>query len=267
MTSNLYLYSILSKYKASDLTGFDSSIAQLKAVLKNWANQYYVEILESGSRAKNTAISISSDVDYVVSLTSNCNANNGGLRGIFNSLYATLSQKYSQIRKQNVSVRVHLFGATLLAGTIEVDVTPARLQSSYSNDHSIYLSKNDTWKQTNIHKHNNDIRNSGRTNEIKLLKIWRELNKLEFPSIYLEYLLVEEILRYKPTDSDKLESNFFHVLNQLASSYDNPLHKRIVDPANSNNILSDLLSQKERLAIINAAKASNISSYWENIIW
>jgi len=85
-----------------------------------------------------------------------------------------------------------------LAGAIEVDVTPARRQSHLSNDHSLYLSKTGTWKQTNIKKHIADISNSGRVSEIKLLKIWRDLHRLEFPSIYIEYLLVNEILAYKP---------------------------------------------------------------------
>jgi len=77
------------------------------------------------------------------------------------------------------------------------------------------LSKKDTRRQTNIQKHINDISNSGRTNEIKLLKIWRELNKLEFPSIYMEYLVIE-ILSGKSRGSGSLADNFMYVLSELA---------------------------------------------------
>lgn len=77
------------------------------------------------------------------------------------------------------------------------------------------MSKKDTRRQTNIQKHINDISNSGRTNEIKLLKIWRELNKLEFPSIYMEYLVIE-ILSGKSRDSGSLADNFMYVLSELA---------------------------------------------------
>ena len=77
------------------------------------------------------------------------------------------------------------------------------------------MSKKDTRKQTNIQKHINDISNSGRTNEIKLLKIWRELNRLEFPSIYMEYLVIK-ILSGKSKSEDALENNFRYLLSELA---------------------------------------------------
>ena len=88
-------------------------------------------------------------------------------------MYTTLKSKYPTASKQNVSVRINLNG-------LEVDITPARKQTGNTNDHWLYVSKLDTRKQTNIQKHINDISQSGRINEIKLLKIWRELNHLDF---------------------------------------------------------------------------------------
>lgn len=144
--------------------------------------------------------------------------------------------------------------------------TLARKQSGNTNDHWLYVSKQDTWKQTNIQKHINDISGSGRLNEIKLLKIWRELNGLDFPSIYLEYLIINT-LSSKSLDVAKLADNFLFLLRELAKDTSNPLDSRIVDPANSNNILSDLLTASEKENIITKAKISAGQQYWENILW
>lgn len=260
MDSNMYLQNILNKYAPRSLDGYTLNIILLKENLQKWASTCYISILNSGSRAKGTAISLASDVDYLISLSSDCDTNNGGgLKGIYESLGSYLSANYSSVRKQNVSFRIKL-------SDLEVDITPARKQSGNTNDHSIYLSKLGTWRQTNIQKHITDISGSGRLNEIKLLKIWRELNKLDFPSIYLEYLTLS-ILSGKSKDSSKLGDNFWYLLNELAKDTSNPFDSKIVDPANSNNILSDLLTANEKKSIISKAKISVGQQYWENIVW
>lgn len=268
--SDMYLFQVLQKYNPRDLIGYSYQISQLKATLHTWADSCYVDIIDSGSRAKGTAISISSDVDFLLSLTSGCNENNGGLQGIYNSLHDRLKNAYPGARKQNVSVRVGLSGNTLsmLVDKLEVDITPARKQADNTDDHSLWVSKLNTWKKTNIKKHILDVSTSGRTNEIKLLKIWKELNKLDFPSVYLEYLLIN-ILFYKPKSINSLADNFWYVLLELSRDRSNPLYSRIVDPANSSNILSDLLTDAEKNKIILKAKSITTRNnlFWSNIIW
>jgi hypothetical protein len=259
MDSNIYLQTILNKYAPRSIDSYTLNILLLKADIQKWASTCFVSVLNSGSRAKGTAISLASDVDYLISLTSDCNANNGGLKSIYDGLYNHLKLKYNPVRKQNVSFRIKM-------GVLEVDITPARKQSGNTNDHWLYVSKQDTWKQTNIQKHINDISGSGRLNEIKLLKIWRELNGLDFPSIYLEYLVINT-LSGKSLDASKLADNFMFLLSELAKDTNNPLNSRIVDPANSNNILSDLLISTEKSSIISKAKISAGQQYWENIVW
>ena len=258
--SDMYLNQILQKYTARSLTTYSQSILQLRITLQQWAGGCYVNILDSGSRAKGTAISLASDVDYVVSLSSNCNENSGGLKSIYDSLYEKINGTYRNVRKQNVSVRINLNG-------LQVDITPARKQTGMTGDHWVYLSKLDTRKQTNIQRHIADISQSGRINEIKVLKIWRELNQLDFPSIYLEYLLVNNILQYKPKGIDSLATNSWYVLGEIAKDSANPLFARIVDPANSNNILSDLLTTTEKNKIIAKAKVARQQPYWETVVW
>jgi hypothetical protein len=240
----MYLYQILQKYAAHDLSAYSESLSQLGNTLKIWASSCYVGILNSGSRAKGTAISLASDVDYLVSLTSGCNDNNGGLKGCYDSLFAKLKNSYSNVRKQNVSVRINLSG-------LEIDITPARKQNG----------------NTNFQKHITDISQSGRTNEIKILKIWRELHQIDFPSIYLEYLLINNILLNKSKDINSLGDNVWYALNELSKTQGNPLSARIVDPANSNNILSDLLTSTEKNKIISQAQIAVKQTNWNQIVW
>jgi hypothetical protein len=258
--SNMYLYQILQKYNARDLSIYSYAIAQLKSTIKTWASSCYLSILDSGSRAKGTAISLASDVDFLVSLTSRCNEDSGGLKSIYNSLYSKLNSNYQNVRKQNVSVRINLSG-------LEVDITPGRKQTGNTNDHNLYVSKLETWKQTNIQKHINDVSGSGRTNEIKLLKIWRELNQLDFPSIYLEYLLINNVLLNKSKDIHSLADNFWHILQELSKNSGNPLFARIIDPANSTNILSDLLTDADKNKIITKASESIRQRNWGNVVY
>lgn len=255
----MYLQNIVNKYAPRSLDNYLINIILLKSTLKNWASTCHIETMDSGSRAKGTAISIASDVDYLVSLATTCNENNGGLKGIYDSLHTCLLGKYNPVRKQNVSFRIKI-------ADLEVDITPARKHKGNTNDHWIYVSKLDTWKQTNIQKHITDISKSGRLNEIKLLKIWRQLNNLDFPSIYLEYLTIN-ILSGKSTDASKLGDNFWFILLELSKDISNPLNNRIVDPANSTNILSDLLTSSEKKTIIAKAKTAIAQKHWNDIVW
>lgn len=260
MTANEYLTWILSKYKARDLGSHSLKLALLKVALKEWAGTCFLNTLDSGSRAKWTAIAFASDVDYMISLKSDCNNNNWGIKSIYESLFKTLDGKYSNVRRQNVSVRITF-------DWLEVDITPARKHPDNSNDHWIYSSKRDTIQQTNIQIHINDVSKSQRLNEIKLLKIWRELHGLDFPSIYLEYLVIKNILSYSSTSSDKLSDNFWFIITSLAKDTGNPLYSRIEDPANSRNILSDLLSDPEKKKIIATAKMCVASNSWNKTVW
>ncbi|KJU81685.1 hypothetical protein MBAV_006123 [Candidatus Magnetobacterium bavaricum] len=80
---SIYLVQILQKYKPRDLTTYSDSLSQLKSTLKDWASSCYIDISDSGSRAKRTAISLASDVDYLVSLKSDCNKDQGELKSIY----------------------------------------------------------------------------------------------------------------------------------------------------------------------------------------
>lgn len=268
MTGNQYLESVITKYAPHSEIYYQTALNNLKSILNDWAKNVSPEIIISGSTAKGSAISLCSDIDYLLSIASGANIEGDtSLEKIYNSLYNRLKSEYpDNIRKQNVSIRIEL-KSSLTNDLLEVDITPARRLDDRTNDHIIYIRKPEDWKwrKTNIQQHINDIKDSGRTKEIKLLKIWRENNKLDFPSVYLEYL-AKDVLYYRSKSSDELANNFYHILTKLASDTSNPMFDIIKDPANSGNILSDLLTDAEKNKIIKTAKVSITKQYWKDIV-
>lgn len=254
MTPNQYVESIVKKHKLSDtIDDFTDStiVAPLKELIRKWNGTYLCDIKLSGSRAKGTAIDIATDLDLFISLSSRTDST---LKEIYNSLYDYVVRQGISARKQNVSIGITYKNR-------EIDLVPAKRQGQFGNDHSLYRRKADSWTKTNIDTHIHKVRNSGRITEIVALKIWRENHKLEFPSIYLECFVIEVLSRrnlYLHAD------NFKFLLEKIR---DNIVSKKIIDPANSNNILSDELNYNEKKKLAIQANSSLSERDWESIIW
>lgn len=254
MTSNEYVMNVVRNHALPaqlDTNTVYYVVNPLKRVIAEWAGSCLCETKLSGSRAKGTAIDLSTDLDLFISLTSNTT---NSLKEIYDSLYNWVTRKGITARKQNVSIGITYGGQ-------KIDLVPAKRQGQYGNDHSLYRSKADTWTKTNIDTHISRVNNSGRRNEIIALKVWRENHRLEFPSIYLETLAIDALSGRYSSDT---ASNFSYLLRYIG---DNIGSLRVVDPANSNNILSDDLTTGEKRILSTQAQKSLTEQYWEQIIW
>jgi len=254
MNANTYLLSIIKKYSIpeEERSRILSSVkASLYREIRKWNNQYIIEIIPSGSFSKGTVIRGSAvDIDLLISLK---NKTPFTLKEAYESLYDYLCYSYNP-RKQNVSIRIIFNG-------IKVDLVPAQKQPTGLYPHSIYVSKFDTWTMTNIHKHINIIKNSPRKQIIILLKIWCHLHELDFPSFLLELTVLEALKRRPYFGIDK---NFLTVLKYIIEQFS---FVKIYDPANTNNIVSDTITNNQKLQIIQMAKSSYESDCWEKIVW
>jgi len=249
-----YVRNIIYKYKVP--TEVDPLtqifvVDPLIDIIKTWAGDCLNIIQISGSRAKGTAINICSDLDLFISLKS---TTSNTLKEIYDSLYDYVSNNGIPCRKQNVSIGINYTDH-------KIDLVPGKKHTGNTNYHSLYRSKKGTWTQTNINEHINKVRNSGILEEIILIKVWRKLHNLDFPSIYLE-LVVLEALAYK--NKNQPATNFLSVLDYLAESF---VDKTIMDPANTNNVISDDLYKYEKEIIAKKAKECRSQQYWESIIW
>jgi hypothetical protein len=249
MTADEYLNSIVDKYRINK-AGVTSQVQVMYPVIQQWADGYLIGVAFSGSIAKGTAISLATDADIFISLSS---STPDSLSEIYTSLYNALIQNGYSARKQNVSIGVS-------TGAFKIDLVPGKRQSQQGYDHSLYKYKTDTWTKTNIKTHENHVANSNRIQEIKLTKIWRHRNSLDFPSFYLELAVIDCLSGQSYSD---LSGNFLKVLEFLASDF---IGRRYVDPANSNNIISDDLSSQEKQMIQQAAQAARTKQNWSEIV-
>lgn len=253
MTPDQYVESILAKYQVA--RGSTSPAERLGGAvagpLRTWAGQQLQALEYSGSYAKETGVHGVSDVDVFISLKSDTT---NTLKDIYDSLYSLAQGQRWSPRQQNVSVGVTIDG-------IRGDLVPGKVQAGYQNYHSLYLRKRNSWTQTNVALHINAVRNSGRLREIRAVKIWRMLHGLDFPSLYLELFVIESLSGHLRAS---LAENVLHALNTIGTSL---ASTRIVDPANTNNLLSDDLTMQEKAQVARFAAHSAQQQSWGSIIW
>ena len=252
MTGDEYVRLVLNRHAVAR---GPASVAELAATvasgpIRRWAGGQLNALSFSGSYAKDTAVSGTSDIDLFVSLKSDTN---GTLKDIYEGLLAVAREQGWSPRVQNVSIGTSIAGA-------RVDLVPARVQAGYQNYHSLYVSKRGSWTQTNVSLHISAVRDSGRQNEIRALKIWRKLRGLDLPSLHLELFAIQA-LAGRPRDA--LGSNVLHALTAMGSSF---ATARIVDPGNTANVISDDLGTAAKAAVAAAAR-STAEKQWESIVW
>ncbi len=219
--------------------------------MQRWARHNLREVKISGSYAKETAVKGDTDVDLFVSLHE---STAGTLASYYTSLGKFMQDNGYEVRRQNVSIGIS-------HSRLRVDLVPGRKQSPWGSDHSIYVSKRRTWKQTNIDKHIRNVINSGRSAEICLLKRWRDIHELVAPSFCLE-LSVLEALRGRRISN--LASNFTACLEYCRDELTSAALK---DPANTNNNVAEDMTVLEKQAVAATARSSLGEQYWQHIIW
>lgn len=253
MTPDHYLAKVLDRYRPGT-TSVTASLTQsliVEPAARRWAGTYLRSVSVTGSIAKGTAVGGQTDLDLLISLSHDTP---GGLREIYWGLYGLAEREGWYPRAQNVSV------GTQIAGH-KVDLVPGRLQPGAINRHSLYRRKADSWTKTNVQNHIALVSGSGRLDEIRLTKIWRGLHGLEFPSLTLE-LAVLEAVRGRHTGA--LANNFLAVLEYLRSTFPTA---RLLDPANTNNVVSDDLTNGEKTAVAAQARRSLSETDWGRVVW
>ncbi len=156
---------------------------------------------------------------------------------------------------QTVSIHVNLGGN-------DIDVVPARSLSDGSGYANLYVSSKDTSIQTNIPKQRELMAGSKARPVIKLMKVWRHRHSVNFKSFALE-LLVMKALEAASSNAD-LGTQFW---TALGFARDHAVDTKLVDPANSNNVVSELVPDNDKLNLARQAGASMKSDTWDKILW
>jgi hypothetical protein len=251
MTADEYLQNILTRESVntaatSPVLGVQTT---LQPIFNEWAGTQLRTVHPSGSFAKGTANHSGTDIDLFIALKSDTKET---LKEIYTSLRNKMQARGYTPKEQNVSINVRV-------GGYDVDLVPAKHQGGNSEDHSLYRRRADTWTQTNVAKHIATVRNGGRISESRILKLWRNQKQLDFPSFYLELTTVDALSGARGTLSQNVMKTFEYLQDKFQNA-------RVVDPANTNNIISDDLSAGERAKIKAAAAEAWNAQNWNQIV-
>lgn len=248
-----YAASTVEKYHVAADTESTSHRAadELIPLIKQWGRQYLQGITLSGAYAKNTAVSLCSDVDVLIALKPVLGKE---MKNIFWSLFEFLSEHDVPVQTRTVSLQAQALG-------MKVDLIPACRDRGTGN--ILFNKKSGGDVHTDLTQHVHLVGNSGRQQEICALKIWRERNKLDFPSLYLE-LTVLKALESEPYG--KLTHNVAAVLRYIGNRLE---QAEVHDPANEDNVVSNDLSAKEKNCIAKAARDAlyRDEENWKKILW
>lgn len=251
MTADQYLQNILAREAVDN--GLYSPIrgvqATLAPMLQQWAGSYLLSVSPSGSFAKGTANLSGTDIDLFISLSETTPQT---LKVVYENLLSYVQAAGYTARRQNVSINISV-------GSYHVDLVPAKRQSAFTTDHSLYRRKADTWTKTNISTHINTVSTSGRIQEIRAIKLWRNQKGLDFPSFYLELTVIAALAGKYGT----ISQNVWTVFEYLRDKFTNA---RVVDPANTNNVISDELTVAEKASIKAAATKALSATDWNQIV-
>ena len=250
LAADAYLYPILAR-EAVD-TGIFSPAWRVRATLlphiERWANGHLLAFEPSGSFAKGTANCSGTDIDLFVSVRETATES---LKEVYDKLFICMADAGFNPKRKAVSIN-------LTVGGFDVDLVPAKRQSAFTSDHSLFRTKTGTWRQTNIGQHVQLIANSPWAPVIRVLKLWRCQWRIEFPSFLIELMVL-----------DALYGRYIHLAEAVAVALryiaDNIEAKRVLDPANQNNVLTDELTKAEKKAIREYAQIA-LGARWHQLI-
>lgn len=251
MSGDDYLLGILAREQVdTSLTSPVWTAKQtLMPVLSRWGGLFLQQVHPSGSFAKGTANRSGTDIDLFLSLSPSTRET---LKEIYESLYTAVSNAGFTARRQDVSIGLRVNG-------VDVDLVPGKQQNVLSLDHSLYRRKA-SWTKTNVQAHIAHVRMHGRQLETRVVKLWRDQRGLDIPSFYLELAVIEAL---KGSFAMDLSGRVIAVLNYLAGGF---AAARFIDPANTNNMISDDLTSSEKAAIKFAAARTLKASTWGEIV-
>ena len=255
VNGNRHVDMVLGKYQVARGEGtpvFEAG-ERLRGLIGQWYSGQLESVHNSGSFAKGTSIRGGTDLDLFISLKPRTN---GSLRRIFDGLNSHVESVGLRVRRQNVSIGVEL-------NDVKVDLVPGRKHKN-SDDHSLYSSRGDTWIKTNVVKHIELIRSSGKTAAIRATKIWRRNRGLDFPSFYVELVVLRALQGRSASGSGE---ELRQVLRFLATNF---VGAQFVDPANRSNIISDSLSSNVKNQIARQATSSLRKvegGSWDRVVW
>lgn len=201
----------------------------------------------NGSIVKGTSIQ-NSDIDIQLRFKKSI----GTIEEVFNKVYEFLTYELDDVLIINVRKQKHSIGVTynLHGEKFRIDVVPSRISENTSKDDYICVNSSSFFGQSSFKKINSNKQlkvlnfSNQEKKVVKLLKIWKNENDINLKSVYLE-LLVKKAFQ-NGVVVRTIDKSLLEAINYIGEH----IHKiRIIDPANSNNIISDTMTYDEKVSL------------------
>lgn len=251
MSNDQYLRGLLDQQELSSLEldalrRLREQIEGQLRVLQGSPRFYY-----AGSFGKKTMIREQYDLDIVMYWPSDCGYT---LEGIYDAVGKVLRNNWKLVNPKTVSWELPFQGG------FHIDVVPGRAIEGTYRYANLYRADKRTSMQTSIKIHIDAVRSSGRRDVIRLMKLWRHRKRVPMKkSLALELITIDGC---SGVSTSELEKQLSAALRYVR---DRVMDVRLVDPANSNNIVSDEWTSADRAAIRAAAEAALKAKYWSEV--
>jgi hypothetical protein len=250
MSPDLYVLEVISQYNVPTAPALKAS-QDFAEVIRGWTRRYLLAQVVTGSYAKGTRVKGGTDIDLVLSVGPRTP---GEMKKIYDNLFSYMRAKGYKAQRRCVSVSVMTEG-------FKLDLIPARVQWGTSNNHEIYIAATGKTQMVNFENQTKHVRDSQWIKEIMALKIWRNLRGLDFPSYFLELVVLQSLANAQPQGH---AHNLIGVLKHISQHIED---KPIMDPTNTHNAVSDCLTADKKRAVAIAARQSVEQNDLRKIIW
>jgi hypothetical protein len=255
MTPEEFLQNLL---KSQDLTLDEDAILQSHKdeVTKFLRAEFGSEpdIKYAGSYRKGTMIRENYDLDIVAYFPS---TDERTLKEIHDDVLSRLKEKYD-VEEKASAIRITDMKDTEDATDYHIDVVPGRFIED-SKDVFLYVVDGDKERiQTNLKTHIEYITNSRCADVIRLVKLWAHRNDISVRTFVLELFVVESLSGSR--NKSDLKTSFLQALSAFKEDFQT---KKLIDPANSGNVVSDLL-HPSILAMVTEAAGESLAKIAES---
>ena len=229
----------LNNYTDSDL----SLPKKAQKIQKKLHNEFKEHLSEypsiNGSLVKGTSIQ-NSDIDIQLKFNKDADC----IENIRNNVEDYLNERFYDRNLLKVRSQNHSIGLVfdLKGEEKRIDVVPLREIENGKGDTYLYSTRHNSIKKTNAQKQISKLKFTEKQKQIiKLLKGWKIDNDLFFPSVFIEHIVKRTFFSNSvPRGIDKA------LLFTIEFIANNITHIRIIDPANTNNIISECMTNTEK---------------------
>jgi hypothetical protein len=255
MTDAEYLEAVLRDQTLApdgpEIKELQSRREEVEKLLRDAFGDYRPTIRYGGSRAKGTMIKESYDLDVICYFPHDETGPGETLEDVYNNIERQLAKKYLTERKPS-AIRLKSPARDGYGTDFHIDVVPGRYFDESKTD--VWLYQNTSEKKrlkTNLDVHIEHVRDSGVTDAIRLMKLWRVRNNVNVKNFVLELLVVDLLKNHKRA---ALPKQLRQVLEQFRDDADG---LSVTDPANPDgNDLSELLNDSVKSSLSSAARST-----------